>query len=100
MSSSFPPRRPITIAEQTKELGAIIAGMNVPQKHRNLSDLPTLLWLGRKLEVGNPEHPELARAMALLRQVTEYHTTKAGYDSGRMPERRSGFDRRAPKSGP
>lgn len=99
MSSPQPPRRPITIAELTQELGSIMAGMNVPEKHRNLSDLPTLLWLGRKLAVGNPGHSALPRAMDLLRRITDYHTTKAGFDSGRLPERRSGYDRRAPKSG-
>ncbi len=99
MSSSQPLRRPSNIDDLTRELAGLLAGMNVPESHRDLSDILNLTWLLRKLEVGNPGHPSLARAMELLRRISDYHTTKAAYDSGRLPERRSGFDRRAPKSG-
>jgi hypothetical protein len=99
MSSSQPPRRPSTIDDLTRELAELIAEMNVPETRRDLGDILNLTWLLRKLEVGNPGHPKLGRAMELLRRVSDYHTTKAAYDSGRLPDRRSGFDRRAPKSG-
>jgi hypothetical protein len=99
MSSSQPPRRPSTIDDLTRELGELLAGMTVPEKHRDLSDILNLTWLLRKLGVGNPGHPNLARAMELIRRISDYRTTKAAYDSGRLPDRRSGFDRRAPKSG-
>lgn len=100
MSSSQPPRRPVTVQDLTKELAALIEGMNVPAAHRDLSEGPNLSWLLRKLEVGNPAHPNLPRALELLGRISAYHTNKAAYDSGRQPDRRSGFDRRAPKTGP
>lgn len=100
MSSSQPPRRPTTVDDLTKELSSILAGMNVPEKHRDLGDAVTLAWLLRKLHVGNPGHPNLARALELLRKISDHRTTKATYNSGQLPDRRSGFDRRAPKTGP
>ena len=99
MSSSEPTRRPSTIDDHTRELAGLLAGMKVPEKHRDLSDILNLTWLLRKLEVGNPGNPQLGRAMELIRLISDYRTTKAAYDSGRLPDRRSGFDRRAPKSG-
>ncbi|MEN9662922.1 MAG: hypothetical protein RL324_1871 [Verrucomicrobiota bacterium] len=100
MSSPQPPRRPTTVDDLAKELGTILAGMNVPEKHRDLGDAVTLAWLLRKLHVGNPGHPSLGRALELLRRISDYRTTRATYDSGQLPDRRSGFDRRAPKDGP
>jgi hypothetical protein len=88
------------VDDLTKELSSILAGMNVPEKRRNLGDTVNLAWLLRKLAVGNPGHPSLARALELLRRISDYRTTRAAYESGQMPERRSGFDRRAPKSVP
>lgn len=100
MSPSEPPRRPTTIIDLTQELGLRLAAMNVPESRRNLSDLPTLAWLLRKLKVGNPGHPDLPRVLELIRLVLDHHTTKAAVESGRLPDRRSGYDRRAPKPGP
>ncbi len=99
MSSSQPTRRPSTIDNLNQELSTLLAGMNVPEARRALNDVVNLAWLLRKLEVGNPGHPNLPRAMELLRRISDYYTTKAAYDTGRLPDRRSGFDRRAPRSG-
>jgi hypothetical protein len=100
MSSSQPPRRPSTIDTLTYELSQLLTGMNVPEKHRDVSDIFNVTWLLRKLKVGNPGHPDLERALELIRRIADYRATRAAYDSGRLPDRRSGFDRRAPKTGP